>query len=655
MSVTSRQRLWEFFEALYSQELTEGSAKATTPTWIRTPLLKHQQSALAAALRLESAKTTGIDVGGLAGEPVGGKLFTSFGILGDRVGSGKSLTALSLVKMAPPESIYNEYCLRGITRLGDGRDVGLLRVRNQLKTASNIDLRPVKTALFLVPHALMGQWDTYVKNDTTLKCLFIKKRAEALDETLFAKIEEYDAVFVSSTMWASFRDKNIVRKILWQRVFVDEADSIAITSDYDDLHGLFYWFISASWLNLVFTGGGIFNITTGYTPLPQTPQSVIQRVQKLLNNQYVSIPGCRHMNLVRRMCGITANQSTVSMNAAVFQSARLIIHSSEDYIQTSFETPLITSRHILCTTPVNVRVLESFISAEMMEKLHAGDVAGALESLGMTSFTESQVTEAVTASLQKELDNARKTYEFKKTLEYSADNLKIKALEACEQKIASIESRITAIQERIAQAKNQTCPICYCEIETPAVTPCCQQLFCFPCLCESLKRVATCPLCRERITDIKDIRVLGVTTSSTSSTSAMTHQSNARLNKKDTFIKFIKENPTAKVLMFSAYDASFNQLETSMDNENIRYATLNGSQARVAKLLREFKSGVYNTLLLNARNMGAGLNIESATHVVLFHRMSAELESQIIGRANRLGRTSPLEVVYLVHENETSA
>jgi hypothetical protein len=653
MSLTSRRRLWEFFEALYSQELTEGSAQAVTPTWIRTPLLKHQQSALAAALKLESAKTAGIDVDGLAGEPVGGKLFTSFGILGDRVGSGKSLTALSLVKMTPPEPLYNEYCLKGVTRLGDGRDMGVLRMRNQLKTASDIDLRLVKTALFLVPHALMGQWDTYVKNDTTLKCLFIKKRAEALDETLFSTIEEYDAVFVSSTMWSTFRDKNNVRRILWQRVFVDEADSIAISSDYDDLHGLFYWFISASWLNLVFTGGAMFNIATAYTPLPQTPQSVIQRVQKLLNNHYISIPGCKHMNLVRRMCGITANQSTVGINTAVSQSARLIVHSSEDYIQTSFESPLVTSRHILCTTPVNVRVLESFISAEMMEKLHAGDVSGALESLGMTSFTESQITEAVTASLKKELDNARKTYEFKKTLEYSAENLKIKALEACEQKIASIESRITAIQERITQAKDQTCPICYCEVDTPAVTPCCQQLFCFPCLCESLKRVATCPLCRERVTDIKDIRVLGVPSTSATAPSS-TSQPNARMNKKDTFIKFMKMNPTAKVLMFSAYDASFNQLETSMDNEDIRYATLNGSQARVAKLLREFKAGVYNTLLLNARNMGAGLNIESATHVVLFHRMSSELESQIIGRANRLGRTSPLEVVYLVHENEAS-
>jgi SNF2 family DNA or RNA helicase len=117
----------------------------------------------------------------------------------------------------------------------------------------------------------------------------------------------------------------------------------------------------------------------------------------------------------------------------------------------------------------------------------------------------------------------------------------------------------------------------------------------------------------------------------------------------------MKENPNARVLMFSSYDASFTKLEDSLDAADIKYSMLNGSQLRIAKLLREFKAGKYNVLFLNARNMGAGLNIESATHVMLFHRMSAELESQIIGRANRLGRTNPLEVVYLIHENEMTA
>lgn len=624
-----------------------------TPQWLKTPLLLHQQSALAAALRLETAKTHGLDVDAIAGESVGGKLYSSYGILGDRVGSGKSLTALSLVKMPPPPPLYNEYIIRGNSILGDGRDVGLLRTRTQAMSGTGMKLKEVSTSLFIIPHALMGQWETYVSNDTTLKCCFVKKRKEAELPNLLETIEQYDALFVSSTMWNSFRAIHHPRNILWRRVFIDEADSIAITTDWDDINGLFYWFISASWLNLVFAGGAYFNVLSAYTPLDETPPYVIERVKKLQNNHYLQIPGCRHVNIVRRMCGISANHSTVAINAAVSQSARLIVHSSEDYIKTSFTMPTTTTRKIICATPTNIRVLDSFISREMMERLNAGDVAGALESLGMNSYTETEITDAVTLSIQKELHNAKVTYEYKKTLEYSTEALKNKAIEAQEQKIASIESRISAIQERLKRAKEQTCPICYCDLTNTAVTPCCQQLFCFACLCESLKRVASCPLCRARIDNIKDIKVLGE--SAAQPQPQEVPKTNSLLNKNDSFVKFMKENPNARVLMFSSYDASFTKLEDSLDAADIKYSMLNGSQLRIAKLLREFKAGKYNVLFLNARNMGAGLNIESATHVMLFHRMSAELESQIIGRANRLGRTNSLEVVYLIHENEMTA
>jgi hypothetical protein len=648
MSLQARRRLWNFFEALFTQELTEGSDKAATPAWIKTPLLKHQQSALAAALRLENAKS-GIDVPSLPGENVGGKFFTSQGILGDRVGSGKSLTALALVKAPLTNTNFNEYILRNST-LGDGRDVGLLRTRSQLTTQYGVKLRPVTTALFIVPHALMSQWQAYVSNDTYLKAKFIAKRQDALTENLLTTIEKYDVLFVSSTMWNPLRAAHSINEILWSRVFIDEADSISISTAHDDIHGLFYWFISASWMNLLFANGAYFNISYSYTPLPETPPSVVERVSKLQGaNASLHIQGCKHMNISRRMCSVSSGTSTsVSLNAAGVQSARIIIHSSEPYIQSSFAAPTINHMNIVCETPANIRVLDSFISADMLEMLNAGDVTGALQSIGITAHTEEEITKAVTASLEVELDNAQKTYEYKKTITYSSDATKAKALEVCEQKIASVKSRITAINERIRNAKEQTCPICYSEVTNAAITPCCTQLFCFGCLCESLKRVAACPLCRERIEDVKSIQVVG----NTGPTQAPEAAKDKRPNKQQALVKFLQENPTAKVLMFSGYDATFTGMETKMRDEKLTFATLNGSNARINKLLREFNDGKHQTLFLNARNMGAGLNIETATHVVLFHKMAQELESQIIGRANRLGRSIPINVVHLLHENE---
>ena len=57
---------------------------------------------------------------------------------------------------------------------------------------------------------------------------------------------------------------------------------------------------------------------------------------------------------------------------------------------------------------------------------------------------------------------------------------------------------------------------------------------------------------------------------------------------------------------------------------------------------------------MNARHVGAGINLEAATHVVLYHRMNTELEKQVIGRAVRFERESELRIVHLVHDGETA-
>jgi SNF2 family DNA or RNA helicase len=648
MTSVARRRIWSFFEALYSQELTAESPRAVTPSWIKPKLLPHQQAALAAALKLERAKHEGMDVGNIAGDSIGGTLYTTHGILADSVGSGKSLTAIALMKSPNPSHQYTEYITR-VSGLHDGRDVGLLRNRNQLTTSYGTQLRPIPPALLIIPHALMAQWEQYITRDSTLKARYIRKKQDAADPAFLQTIETYDVVVVSATMWSVFRAHQPVSSLLWSRVFIDEADSISLSTSMEEIHGLFYWFISASWMNLVFSNGAYYNIDVNYRPLEETPREVVRRVQQLQGgSNMLCIPGCRHMNIVRRMCGL-GSSGFISINSAGSQSARLIVHSNQDFLASSFSRPVVTHTNILCETPANIFVLDSFISPDMMERLHAGDVQGALESVGMHTSSESDVITAVTASLEKDLENAKRTYEYKKSMDYSSDQIKQKAVEACEQKIAALESRISAIKERIKTSADQTCPICYCNVTAaPAVTPCCHQLFCFPCLCESLKRVAACPMCRTRIDNLKEIKVVG----ETGAEGVSEDVKSKKKHKKAAFLEFVKANPKAKILMFSGYDGTFLGLDEQLKTESISFALLSGSQARISKLLNEFEAGKHNVLFLNARNMGAGLNIDSASHVVLFHRMSPELESQIIGRALRLGRRTPLDVVHLLHDNE---
>ena len=60
---------------------------------------------------------------------------------------------------------------------------------------------------------------------------------------------------------------------------------------------------------------------------------------------------------------------------------------------------------------------------------------------------------------------------------------------------------------------------------------------------------------------------------------------------------------------------------------------------------------------MNAQYFGAGMNLQMATDIVIYHRFTKEMEEQIIGRAHRMGRdiSIPLSVYYLLHNNENNS
>jgi SNF2 family DNA or RNA helicase len=47
---------------------------------------------------------------------------------------------------------------------------------------------------------------------------------------------------------------------------------------------------------------------------------------------------------------------------------------------------------------------------------------------------------------------------------------------------------------------------------------------------------------------------------------------------------------------------------------------------------------------MNSRFCGAGLNLQACTNMIIYHKMNESLITQIIGRAQRYGRTTALNV-----------
>jgi SNF2 family DNA or RNA helicase len=116
-----------------------------------------------------------------------------------------------------------------------------------------------------------------------------------------------------------------------------------------------------------------------------------------------------------------------------------------------------------------------------------------------------------------------------------------------------------------------------------------------------------------------------------------------------------KMSATSKVLIFSSYDMSFHCISNVLKKAGMEFRCLKGNEQHIRAIVKRYREQDLNVLFINAKNSGSGLNLENTTDIILFHKMDTEIEKQVIGRAQRFGRTAPLRLWYLLHENEMSA
>ena len=120
------------------------------------------------------------------------------------------------------------------------------------------------------------------------------------------------------------------------------------------------------------------------------------------------------------------------------------------------------------------------------------------------------------------------------------------------------------------------------------------------------------------------------------------------LTKPETISKIIRNNKDGKFIIFSNYSETFNHIHSALNDNNIKYKELKGQTSTRAKVIDQFKTGKIKVLFLNSKNNGAGINLQEATDIILYHEMSDDLKTQVIGRANRIGRTQSLYVHQLL-------
>jgi len=615
--------IFRLLNILFKKSLTGDSPKVDQPSEIKIPLRPHQLAVVAEMENLENQSLNGHDYKNY-------KTYSNFGFIGDEVGTGKSLSVLSHIarmKHSNRELVSNHL---------------LPNSCGHLFTVQTHVVKKEDATLVVIPHTIFRQWQTYIKDHSSLKVFAIKTRANLNQDTFANNVNESDFVLVSNTLYGECCEMAANTSISWKRMIFDEADSIHITSTAGKPNAGFIWFVTASWANFVLNGtilrNHLLQLITGVNQIPGLDPEMIQWVKNELGTTSID-----RYTLFRMK---SPNFFRNFLNASIFRGLQ-VIRCRDVFIEESMTMPPIIPTQIICEQPFQEQIVHGLVNQTIQSMLHGGDIAGALENLGVKAEEPTTLLKAFTAQQEKELDRLEKTFAFKESMDYATPQAKELALAHLSSKINSIKMQMKTFAERIDSLKTELCPICYEEPKNTTITPCCHRIFCGECMLTSLTRQSTCPMCR------KDIK-----------TNTLIHVSNAKKSKKevkksknprkpDALLNLIMTNPDARILVFSRYENPFVTLSSAIENSGVSVQVLKGNKDCIANTIKNFESGDKRVLFLPTQTAAAGMNLVSATHVVLYHAMTPEEERQVIGRAYRLGRKEPLSVVRLVHENET--
>ncbi len=624
----------EMLQQTFSNALTADSPFAKQPPHISTPLRLHQLTILDAMRHKEETLRTGYRIPG-----TDETLFSNYAFLGDRVGVGKTLMVLGHISQM---SALPSQPLAALSNL------------HPQSTASCFSIGPMPstenlyTSLIVVPHTIYKQWETAIRTQTTLQAHFLKTQRDLDKDSLLNSLKTSPLTLVSNTLLPVFLNSLRAREIhnpMWQRVFFDEADSVKIPSTCLVPAAIMTWYITASFSNLLFLNQFIYSHY-----LRQLPEEFLQtlhpEIQEMVDRELDTQTQTNRVIFFRSQSQGYFQDRMKSVHPL---RSHLILLNAKAFLDESIQLPPLYREIIRCRTPNTQQILESVLPPEAESMLNAGDIQGALMSLGVAAHTPITVVDAVVGYRQKELDRLKRLYEYKKEEEYSTPQAKTAALEALGLKVQTLESQIVTLKNRMETSSKENCSICYEAPQDPVLVNCCNRRFCGRCILSWMVRSSSCPLCRSSIHP-QSLVSISSQTQPQAQGSPFTQTPGALPKKMEALLNILNQNPDGRFLIFSRHDVASVVEELAMHGHPVDF--LQGNKDTVAKTLESFAKGQLKILFLNSRTSAAGIHIPSATHVLLLHRMGKEEEQQILGRAYRLGRTQPLHFVQLLNQRE---
>lgn len=219
----------------------------------------------------------------------------------------------------------------------------------------------------------------------------------------------------------------------------------------------------------------------------------------------------------------------------------------------------------------------------------------------------------------------------------------------------------SCIDTLVNKTETITCPICLDDIDQNNITITkCGHKFCWDCIYQThhvqsssnnSNGLIKCPTCNTMMTN-KEIYLLHENKNEVNSDLGKIIN-DVKSTKIGNIIYFLKTSleKNDKVILFSQWDELLHKIGDILVKNNINIVYCNGSVYQRKRAISNFcKNKDVNVILLSSRNAASGINLTVANKIILLEPIYGNkeyrynIESQAIGRADRIGQKNSIEV-----------
>lgn len=523
---------------------------------------------------------------------------SNFGILNDKVGSGKTLMCVSLISRDVNQSDFRKESYDkeffDITRMSGNGTFSIIEKRTY-----EVKFYPI--TVIVVNNGLVYQWKGEMDRSNLLYKL-IYRTTDITDLPHY--INNVNVIIVSQTFYSRFRYEfeKVVNRVNYciKRLIVDEY---IMRGSFEIMTNDYCWLVTAT-----------FPRIAGF------------------NRRELSI------NYINRCL----EQSSERQDYHYYTWDRVVVRNSPEELENSFLIADVNNLIYVAEGNHN-RLLDMNInvSAEVKRMIAADDIKTAIQSIGGNVETDSLLSVIIRRE-EEEIRRIEASITYYTTL--SQEDKKQEHM----QKLEIAKKNLQNLKEKIERDETTNeCPLCYDEFRDKCLINCCKNIVCDRCIARVIQINNRCPFCRQII-------IFSSIILSTENAGPSPKKMKIK-TKGQHILDIVRNNPTGKFIIFAESSNTYNAVYSDLLLTGLKFAEIRGTSAHKNKTLERYKNGEINILFLNCRSDGSGLNLPETTDIILYHKISSQqLETQLLGRALRLGRTKNLTVHRILYKQEVN-